>query len=54
MVYIYAYTPANEGWSGIYIYIYKIYKNLNLRNEVGIALKLRKQVVNSNLLKIAM
>ena len=37
----------------IHTYIYKIYKNLNLRKEVGIAIKVRKQVVSSNQLEIA-
>ena len=31
-----------------------VLKNLNLRKEVGIAIKVRKQVVSSNQLEIAM
>ena len=32
--------------------IYKIYKNLNLRKEVGIAIEVKKQVVSSNQLEL--
>ena len=35
-------------------YDHKIYKNSNLRKEVGIMIKVREQVVNSNQLEIAM
>ena len=34
--------------------IYKIYKNLNLRKEVEITIKVRKQVISLNQLEIAM